>query len=267
MNNDISVILLLYNTPEKALKNLKQYKNYKTYILDQNNNINLENKLKKIFPNLYYFKSKNNLGFSKGINFLAKKVKTKYFLCTQPDIIINKKNISNLKKIFSIKKDAILGVPKIPQYKTNLKNNKKKIYSVDKILGAVFLAETKKFRSFGMFDERYFFYWEDVDFCERVLRSKFNIYINTTSQALHVGAGSVKKNTNSIFIRAFNFKFGELLFKYKYKKLKIIKILKEPIKFFILLFFNLIIFNKTKVIENTSYILGTLKFLFYFKKN
>ena len=126
MNNDISVILLLYNTPEKALKNLKQYKNYKTYILDQNNNLNLENKLKKIFTNLYYFKSKNNLGFSKGINFLAKKVKTKYFLCTQPDIVINKKNISNLKKIFSIKKDAILGVPKIPQYKANLKNNKKK---------------------------------------------------------------------------------------------------------------------------------------------
>ena len=52
MNNDISVILLLYNTPEKALKNLKQYKNYKTYILDQNNNLNLENKLKK---NIYKF--------------------------------------------------------------------------------------------------------------------------------------------------------------------------------------------------------------------
>ena len=88
MNKDISIILLLYNTPKNVFKNLKHYKNFNIYILDQNKNSDLKKKLGKIFPNLNYYRSEKNLGFSKGINFLARKVKTKYFLCTQADIKI-----------------------------------------------------------------------------------------------------------------------------------------------------------------------------------
>ena len=82
MNKDISIILLLYHTPKNIFKNLKQYKNFNIYILDQNKNSDLKNQLIKMFPNLNYYNLNKNLGFSRGINFLAKKVKTKYFLCT-----------------------------------------------------------------------------------------------------------------------------------------------------------------------------------------
>ena len=266
MNKDISIILLLYHTPKNIFKNLKQYKNFNIYILDQNKNSDLKNQLIKMFPNLNYYNLNKNLGFSRGINFLAKKVKTKYFLCTQPDIIIKEKNIYKLKKTFSLRKDAILAVPKIPQYKNNLLNIKKKIYQINNFIGAIFLTPTKKFISFGMFDERFFFYWEDIDFCERVSKSKFKMYINTTAKALHQGAASVKITISSIFLRSYNFKLGEFLFKNKYKKLKIIKILREPIKFLIIVLLNLIIFNYKKVIANISYILAILKFLVILKK-
>ena len=93
---DITIIILLYNTPEKALKEFANYKKFKIAILDQSNDLQTKRKLKKLLPNIIYYKVTNqNDGFAKGINFLVKKVKTKFFLCTQPDVKISVKSIYN----------------------------------------------------------------------------------------------------------------------------------------------------------------------------
>ena len=127
--NNISVIILLFQTRENLLKNLKQYKDFKVLILDQSNDLELKKKIKKFLPKIEYYISTNvNMGFAKGINFLAKKVKTKYFLCTQPDIKIDKKSIMYLSKTFNLKKNCIISVPKIDDFKNyNIKNKKKYI--------------------------------------------------------------------------------------------------------------------------------------------
>ena len=96
---DISVIILLFHTRENLIENLKKYKDFRVLILDQSNDLELKKRIKKFIPKLEYYLSTNvNMGFAKGVNFLVKKVKTKYFLCTQPDIKISKKSIHNLKK-------------------------------------------------------------------------------------------------------------------------------------------------------------------------
>ena len=46
-NKDITVILLLYNTPENLIKNLKYYSKYKILILDQSNDVQLKKKNSK----------------------------------------------------------------------------------------------------------------------------------------------------------------------------------------------------------------------------
>ena len=46
-NKDITVILLLYNTPQNLIKNLKYYTKYKILILDQSNDIQLKKKNSK----------------------------------------------------------------------------------------------------------------------------------------------------------------------------------------------------------------------------
>ena len=43
-SNDISVLLLLYKTSKSVLKNLKNYKDFKVYILDQSNDHQLKKK-------------------------------------------------------------------------------------------------------------------------------------------------------------------------------------------------------------------------------
>ena len=64
-NSQISIILLLFKTPNNTIRNLINYKNFNLYILDQSNNKNLKNKLKKILPNIqYYGLTKKNKGFA-----------------------------------------------------------------------------------------------------------------------------------------------------------------------------------------------------------
>ena len=82
--------------------------------------------------------TKKNLGFAKDINFLAKKVKTKYFLYAQPDVIVSEKNILNLKKSFLLKKDCVVSI--LSFQKKN--KNKKTISRVKHFIGAIFLSNT-----------------------------------------------------------------------------------------------------------------------------
>ena len=70
--NNISVIILLFQTRENLLKNLKQYKDFKVLILDQSNDLELKKKNKKISSKnriLYINECKH--GFCQGYKFLS----------------------------------------------------------------------------------------------------------------------------------------------------------------------------------------------------
>ena len=87
-----------------------------------------------------------------------------------------------LKKPFLLKNDCIISIPSITSKSINFKNN---IQSVNSFIGAIFLSETNKFIKFGGFDADFFFYWEDVDFSQRVKLSRYNIYLSSLSKAKH----------------------------------------------------------------------------------
>lgn len=266
IKNDISIIFLLYKTPYKVIKNLENYKNFKVLIFDQSNDYKLKQKIKKKFPKLQYYGLTNkNKGFAKGINHLVKKVKTKYFLCTQPDIFINQKSILELKKIHIKKKNCIISVPKIiglKNYKIK-KNKKENIVPIKDMIGAVFLADKKKFSYLKMFDENFVFYWEDVDLSNRIQKSKFKIYINHKTIAKHSGSASTVFDLKTFFIRKSNFKYGEYLYQYKYKKLKFIKIIREPIMNLLFSFFYLMTLRPKNFFEKIFYIYGIFKFIIF----
>ena len=256
-NSDISIILLLYNTPEKKLKNLSNYKDFNILILDQSNDLITKEKVSKILPKIIYYKvtDKNN-GFAKGINFLSKKIKTKFFLCTQIDVLINKKSIIELKKAFLRKRDCAISIPNFDKKK---KSNF--IIKINRFTGAIFLAEKSKFNKIGGFDENFFFYWEDEDFSRRLQNFKrLNIYKCMNSIAKHNNGNSTLVSPKTNYIRLSNFKFGELYFQSKYKELKIVKILREPIKKVILIFFYLFTFQIKLFYKQIYILIGIIKF-------
>ena len=136
MKNDITIIITLYRTHEDKLKLLSQYKDFKVIIFEQAAKINSKNKIKKISRIKFdYYSSSKNIGLSKSSNFLFSKVNSKYFLFTQPDVIIEKKSIMLLKKGMSYSKDIIFAGPKFIK-NNEIKKKQKKKYIIRKKLDA-----------------------------------------------------------------------------------------------------------------------------------
>ena len=129
------------------------------------------------------------------------------------------------------------------------------------MIGAIFLTKTKLFNKINKFDEDFFFYWEDLDLSRRIKSSKFQIYLNQDSYAKHLGGKSTSLTLKSMYIKEVNFKFGEYLYQYKYSELKIIKVLREPITFFLLGVYYLFIFQFKKSLKNFFSILAIMKFI------
>ena len=265
MDKNISVIITLYKTPPNKLQILKQYENYNLIIFDQatkNNKKKISGILKKKYINFY---SNKNIFLSKSTNFLISKVKTKIFLFTQADIEINKASIKNLLKVIKSKKDVIFAAPVIGNYsKKNL--TKKYIYS-NKLNAVIMLCDLKKVKKFGFFDENFFLYWEDIDLMERVKSSKYKMVKVLNSYAKHFGGKSTIENYKTKFTRQINFKYGEFVFDLKYKRLRLLKIVRTLLKNIILIPMYLVIYDQNKLISCLSKIIGTFKFIiFYFSK-
>ena len=56
------------------------------------------------------------------------------------------------------------------------------------------LTRTDLYRRIGGFRERYFLYWEDVDFCARIWVNGQRVSMTSASVLSHIHQGSVKKN-------------------------------------------------------------------------
>ncbi|EKD58954.1 MAG: hypothetical protein ACD_56C00020G0009 [uncultured bacterium] len=62
--------------------------------------------------------------------------------------------------------------------------------SVDWVSGAAFLISKKLFLSIGGFDQNFFMYFEDVDFCQRIKGAGYNILRLPDFSVLHIGGQS-----------------------------------------------------------------------------
>ena len=268
-HKDITIIILLYNTPKKLLKNFKSYKSFNILILDQSNDFKTKKKLEKILPNIKYYGIKNvNKGYASAQNYLIRKVKTKYFFSTQSDVSLSANSIIKLKKtIIKFSKSCIISVPKISGLKNTKiikKKNTKKEYAIKNMIGAAFMADKKKFIKLGMYDQNFFFYWEDIDLSHRIMQSRYNIYLNTGSAANHTSGTSTKNNFKTFAIRNINFKFGEYFFLSKIGKLRFIKIIRQLILNLVYSLIYFILLNFKKGFKYICFFLGIIKF-FYFK--
>lgn len=73
----------------------------------------------------------------------------------------------------------------------NWGNKPKTLQSVSHVAGAAMLISAGVVKKIGLFDERFFLYFEDLDFCLRTLAAGFTIHINPDVEAEHaVSAGS-----------------------------------------------------------------------------
>ena len=178
----------------------------KIIIVDNSNDQNFKDTLEKKYENVECILSSSNLGMGSGNNLGLNNVKTEYALILNPDVILRDNTISEIinesKKIDSFAVLAPLSEDdKNPNYKIK-KIDKKNInnlnpFKVESVDGFAMLLNLKKinqipdFQNKRYFDENFFMYLENDDFCKRLSQYNQNIFIIPKSKIKHLGAKAV----------------------------------------------------------------------------
>jgi GT2 family glycosyltransferase len=84
---------------------------------------------------------------------------------------------------------------------------------VDQVMGAFFFVRRKVFEALGGFDERFFVYFEDLDFAMRAHQRGWRSVYLATARAFHRGQGTAEATSDR---RTFYFCRSRLLFARKY---------------------------------------------------
>ena len=178
-------ILIIDNAQEKGFKNYfeKKYKNVKVIV------------------------SKSNKGESGGINIGFKHIKTKYALKMDSDVIFKKSVIDKFIQTANNVKDFVILAPQHEKsfYKSDFISKQKSIFKNLQLMklvhGQFMFFKMKNVKKVGYFDENFFLYFEETDFCFRAYKRKQKIYVLTDTNVIHKGGWSVNLN-NKLEIEA-----------------------------------------------------------------
>ena len=260
---DISIIITLYKTPIENIQLLNQYKNFKVLIFNQSEEYDSKKRLNDILKfNFEYFSSKKNLGNSKSSNILLSKVKTKYCLFTQPDVTINDQTIKKLVKCMKLRDDIIFVGPIIKSDESISDKDTEQNYIKKEYLDAsCMLCDVEKTREIGFFDENFFLYWNDEDLMARVNKSNYIMIQSLDSFAIHKSSQSSKNSFKIDLIRGVSFKYGEFLYDYKYKKFRLIKLLRQFTQNLFFILINFLFLRFKEALKNISYLIGIVIFV------
>ncbi len=203
----------------------------KTILIDNNSKSKIQNaKLQFKIQNLRIITNKKNLGFAAGINIGIREAlndkRAKYFLILNNDTILQKDFFSKL-----LKNQTDITAPVI-KFKFNNKwiydyggkinwwtgrtkhiersskpkiQNSKQIGHIDYVSGCCMLVKREVFEKIGLFDNRFFFYFEDVDFCVRATKLGFHISVCEDSYIYHkLGASIGRWSSKAILYNLYS---------------------------------------------------------------
>jgi GT2 family glycosyltransferase len=169
---------------------------------------------------LHLLKNKANLGFAKGVNSGIRKAKGKYLLLLNSDTKISKGSIDELihfaeripglgvvgSRLINPDKTIQPSVYRLPGLWRTIKQYwfKKKILDkyapkgnspveVEAVVGAAFLITLTARKRVGILDERYFMYFEDLEYCRKVRKAGLKVYYLPSAVVIHYhGASGVR---------------------------------------------------------------------------
>ena len=194
--------------------------------------------IKSIFPEINLTINGDNLGFAKAANNIIKKTSAPYVVVLNPDTIIFDGFFDSIISYIQYHPNVGVVGPKIldpdgsiqgsarafPNFRsalygrtsflTRIFPNSPKTYSniisfssdgtnplkVDWVSGACQVIRRNALEDVGLYDERFFLYWEDVDLCKRVKRRGWEIiYFPQAAIEHRVGGSSDHRLFCSIF--------------------------------------------------------------------
>ena len=198
---DITIVIASFKS-EKKIKNCLNSidKHAKVLVIENSDNLIFKENLEKEFSNVECVLAGANIGYGSANNIGLKKVKTKYALILNPDATLHSSALENFIKATEKIYDFAIMAPYIQEEKDKFdkKNDLKNISPVEvgNVKGFAMFLNISEFREVGFFDENFFFYFEEIDLCKRLINHGKKIYLIPEIKIDHGGGLSHDQSIN-----------------------------------------------------------------------
>ena len=210
--NEITIIIITYKSEKIIYDFIKKIPStIKTIIIENSQNYELKKNIEQDYKNISVYVKENN-GVSSALNFAVEKIETKYFLQISPDIEFSFKDLEvffnyakKLNDSFAALGPRFLNV----QEKGHKQINEQIEYGkIDSIHGSCMLINQENFEMIGKFDENFFLYFEETEYCYRAKRKGYISYQINGIKVKTIGRSveahnQTEKNLNNILIWHF----------------------------------------------------------------
>lgn len=225
----VAVIILNYKVKIQTMKCIESvqksnYENIQIYVIDNNSGDGIGEEIEKI-KSVSFVQNKENAGYSGGNNLGIKKAiedGVDYMFILNPDTTVDKDaieflvsavdsedvGISGPKIFFStpdgsekiwyaggvFDKDNVIGKHRGVDEQDHGQYEQKE--ETGFVSGAAMMVKKEVFEKIGFFDENYFLYYEDSDFCFRAKQAGFKIMYEPRAIVYHENAKSTGLGSN-----------------------------------------------------------------------
>jgi len=231
---DLSIIIVTWNTKDLLQKCLDSiYKTihditFEVIVIDNASEDDTVVMLRGNFPHITLLKNSQNLGFGAANNQGLQIMRGRYALLLNSDTVLT---IHAVEELFAFmethpesamacgqllnsdgsKQNSIASFPSLLTLMTNMplleylfpkrypskRYNYEKPIEVDSGIGACLLVRKKAIDEVGMFDERYFFFFEETDWAYRMKKAGWKIFHIPTAFIYHFQGQSIGRNVRS----------------------------------------------------------------------
>ena len=199
---EVTVVVVSHRSKKKVLHLIKNISiNFKIVIVENSHDKSIENELTDQHKNVKIIFSENN-GYGSAINLARTYVDTRYFFVLNPDVQkINDKLINIFYESAKELNDnfGALG-PRFENVndKSHKQSNLNEKYGqIESISGSAMFFCTEIFDKNGRFDENFFLYFEETDYCFRSNKNNFKIY-QVNSQKVYHEIGTSVETTSKV---------------------------------------------------------------------
>jgi len=234
------------------------------------------------FPSVRLLRNRDNVGYSRGVNQGIRSSTGRHILILNPDIVVGERSIDRLVDFLERTPDAGIAASKLVYPDGRLQPSCRRFYNftvlllrrtflgklfpnarllrdhlmmdydhesarrVDWVIGACMLVRREAIERVGSMDERFFLYFEDIDWCYRMGKHGWSVYYVPDSVMVH---SYERSSAKSVFRKPFLIHLLSML-RYVEKWNRIFYFLRRhraAIKTFLFVIFDVVMINASFV--------------------
>ena len=228
---ELSIVIVSFNTRKLTIESIrsiygsKPKTKFEVIVVDNASSDGSVKEIKKLhFKDLRIIENKENLGFARANNQGIEVAKGEYVLLLNSDTKVQKGAVDELYNFAKNTDDAGVVGPRLLNPNKSVQPSvfrlpnifsaiRQYIFGeeglldkyvprgllptpVEAVVGAAFLITPKALKKVGRLDERYFFYFEDLDYCRGVRRTGLKVYYLPEAKVIHYHGASGKVGTS-----------------------------------------------------------------------